>query len=104
MTTTATTVPTLSDIRLNIEAADIKLVRLAAGCYVAVDTVTGETIAKASSYATKGWGRCDRWHLVGGAQIADPYIAGATKYRHDCTSHYYKRLSSIILQWARGYC
>lgn len=96
MTTTATLI--LSDIRTDILVADVKLVRRRAGSYVAIDTKTGATIGCANR-TEKG-----RWFLTGGADVADVYMGGWMRAKHQDNATYFGRLATIIPQWARGYC
>lgn len=96
-----TTSDQLKAIRKDIVQADIKLVRECAGRYVAIDTVTGDKVALACFWQ-KGHGAAKHWVLFGGEQVADCFVRGVTRSKHSSASDRYKRLFTIIPQWARG--
>ena len=88
----------LKAIRKDILGTDIRLVRVTAGIWVAVDTVTGDSIGVARQ------DKPGKWYLYGGPMVDDHYIPGHQKRQYDGYSERYKRLATIIPQWVRGYC
>ena len=93
---TQTTYTTLTAPRADIHTADVQLVRLQAGSYLAIDTQTGAAVGRATKTDSG-------WMLTGGQDVQDRYT-GWTRPKHQDHATYYKRLATIIPQWARGYC
>lgn len=92
----------LRPIRADIHTSEVKLVREAAGRWVAIDTLTGDKVGLAVN-CQRGHGKAKHWVLCGGEEIQDRYVAGLIRSRFQGSSDRVARLQTIIAQWVRGY-